>query len=516
MVRIVGLVFTLAMIVGAIGCGKTTAPRTEVMASVDAEAGVRSKTVHLKIVVRSGKNEKSLSERYNDIFPDKSGNKLIWPSELALVPQEGDEDHVYEVTATALNAKSKQVAMVRAISGYVKGNTVLLRLLLEDECLDEICGKGLTCRGGDCVDASVEVDDLPRYTPNAEGGGGSGGKSGATDAAADGGGTNADGGASATLSEACMHYAEATCEFGIRCNNEYIIHSYGTLLADCIDAYSHGMECEYAERLLGLPGSNIKPSTFDDCTAALRAASCDSTDDPYLTCFLFPPGDVANGYPCASGYQCSSSNCEDVSSSTCGTCAPPSFVVTRGQIGDACDWVTETHYVDCADDTSVICKDGVCTATASLGKSCSDAKPCAPTHHLTDPQLLCEKGVCVGYGVEGMPCLLYESTHYCRNGFYCKASTNTCTENRHIKIGQSCKPRADEVVDCPEGWCPCADTDNPDPVCLASPHDGEPCVTSKCGAPSSQRGCAPGLNCGADNTCEWQSSPLPPAGCSGS
>jgi hypothetical protein len=341
------------------------------------------------------------------------------------------------------------------------------------------------------------------------GDGGPGGGSGGT--TLDGGQTNADSGVSTTLVEACVHYLEASCEFGLRCQVEYYVHRYGSLLADCIDDLSHSMECDKADRMYGLPGSNVKPSSLDACSAALYAASCDSTD----SC-LPPPGNLSNGQPCASSFQCASSNCKDVHSNVCGTCASPEPKV-YGQIGEACGWVTSTKYVDCA-GTKVTCKDAVCTPTASRGQSCSDTVICAPTSGLTDPILLCENGICVGYGTEGMPCIAADPTPYCRNRFYCKAGTSTCTANRHVKIGESCQPLAGETVDCPDGWCPCPDASNPNPVCKASPHEGEPCVSSKCGPPASGSGCAAGLTCVGGTTCGWSSvsSWVPPTSCSGS
>jgi len=341
---------------------------------------------------------------------------------------------------------------------------------------------------------------------------GAGGTGGSGGGVTDGGGSNADAGASATLSEACVHFAEATCELATRCNLESITHSYGTVLSECIDAYSHSIQCDKADRIYGLPGSNILPSSFDSCASALSTASC-ATGNPFA--WTLPMGNLANNQPCASPYQCSSGYCKDVSSSACGTCAPTAPKV-YGQIGDACGWVTSTKYVYCP-DANATCKNGICTATVSLGESCSDTVVCASPVSLSDPQLLCENGVCVGYGTEGMPCFAPNPTPFCRNGFYCKASTNTCSANRHVKVGQSCLPLADEVVDCPDGWCPCPDASNPNPVCQANPHEGEPCVSSKCGPPASGSGCAPGLTCGTGSICQWFSLWIvPPTGCSGS
>jgi hypothetical protein len=69
-----------------------------------------------------------------------------------------------------MTANGDRVAVVRAISGYRDGKTLMLRLLFEDDCRDQVavCGATQTCRAGACVDANVGVASLETFKPGAE------------------------------------------------------------------------------------------------------------------------------------------------------------------------------------------------------------------------------------------------------------------------------------------------------------------------------------------------------------
>jgi len=153
------------ILVVATACGDTI-PRTQVMLVIDAESGVRSQTTDVQIVVRGGTGAMSQwQERL-----DRSltlGDGAEWPMEVSLTPLGGDASRVYEATATAMSADGDAVALVRAVSGYREGATLVLRLLFEDDCRSQVdaCSATQTCRAGACVDANVEVETLETFKP---------------------------------------------------------------------------------------------------------------------------------------------------------------------------------------------------------------------------------------------------------------------------------------------------------------------------------------------------------------
>ena len=146
-------------------CGDTL-PRTQVMLVIDAEPGVRAQTDEVQVVIRGGTGAMAQwQERLDRSFVP--GDNAEWPMELALLPLGDDASRVYEATATALSTSGDPVARVRAISGYRKGKTLVLRLLFEDVCRAQVavCGATQTCRAGACVDADVDAMSLDQFKP---------------------------------------------------------------------------------------------------------------------------------------------------------------------------------------------------------------------------------------------------------------------------------------------------------------------------------------------------------------
>ena len=165
-------------------CSGTIAA-TQIMAVIDAEPGVRAMTKSVHVLVRGGTGaEDTWTIRHDAVV---TMGTIAWPLEVALIPKSDDSERVYEVVATAINSSGDSIARVRAISGYVKGETRALRLLFEDSCLGkaDLCGAEETCSGGGCVDAHVDPASLEQFRP--------GGSTGVTpkDAGADAAGKGA-------------------------------------------------------------------------------------------------------------------------------------------------------------------------------------------------------------------------------------------------------------------------------------------------------------------------------------
>jgi hypothetical protein len=141
----------------ATGCGDKTVAATQVMVQLDAQPGVRSQTRDVLVHVRSAKDENT---KWEDRFDNKltpDNGRYRWPLQFALLPKADDATRVYEVTATALDDAGKELARVRAISGYKPHKTLLLSLRFDDACIGKVadCEETESCRAGQCVDAQV-------------------------------------------------------------------------------------------------------------------------------------------------------------------------------------------------------------------------------------------------------------------------------------------------------------------------------------------------------------------------
>jgi hypothetical protein len=151
------------LVVILLGCSKTLTP-TEVMVTVDAESGVRARTEQLHITVRGGQDKPGERAAYDRMFSSGAGD-LDWPHLTALAPASGDAGRVYEIVATALDRDGNVVAQVRAISSYVAGKQLALRLLLEDSCIAKTCSTSETCMKGNCVTAMRDPATLALFAP---------------------------------------------------------------------------------------------------------------------------------------------------------------------------------------------------------------------------------------------------------------------------------------------------------------------------------------------------------------
>ena len=141
----------------ASGCG---AKATQVIVILDAEPGVQLDSTQLHVVVQGGSGGTiSTGGPLDELLTPGMGTPADppYPFKLAIAPLGGDVSRSYSVTATALDGDTI-VAQARIIGGYVEGEVVTVRLVLEDACVGVICGEGLTCKAHVCVDARTGED----------------------------------------------------------------------------------------------------------------------------------------------------------------------------------------------------------------------------------------------------------------------------------------------------------------------------------------------------------------------
>lgn len=158
------LAAALGILAFACGC-KPDGVNTQVIARIDAEGGVRVMTRSLVVTVFGGEHRAELTS------PDAQVLRVVfdastWPRTVALAPLGRDPTRVYRVVAEAFadanpSGDAEPLARTVAISGYRAGETLLLDLVLRDDCLGVLCPEEQTCRRRACVDANVPIASLP-------------------------------------------------------------------------------------------------------------------------------------------------------------------------------------------------------------------------------------------------------------------------------------------------------------------------------------------------------------------
>ncbi|MDD9969165.1 MAG: hypothetical protein OXR73_23185 [Myxococcales bacterium] len=136
-------------------------PPTEVIIQLQAEPTVRSTVERVHVRLLSGSDGETRTERLDRDF---EGSELSWPVRLLVTPIGRDATRTYEIVASAYDGAS-EVARVRAISGFVDGQTRYLNLHFKADCRDVLCSAGQTCEGAVCVSAGVNAIALEKVGP---------------------------------------------------------------------------------------------------------------------------------------------------------------------------------------------------------------------------------------------------------------------------------------------------------------------------------------------------------------
>lgn len=141
------------------------------MLIVDADDVVRARSQSFVIRVLGGRERTELSCDDCEVYYEELPDEALLPQGLtiALAPDGDDWRRLYEASLTAYpepNAGGTPLATTRVISGYVRGETRVIRLFLEGSCIGVDCSDpDRTCRGGDCVQAFVPPDELDPFMP---------------------------------------------------------------------------------------------------------------------------------------------------------------------------------------------------------------------------------------------------------------------------------------------------------------------------------------------------------------
>ncbi len=425
----------LAVVGTVVGCSQNGA-NTQIMVTVDAEPGVQRVSRHLLMRVYGGARGTPQADLLMvQEFPFVVADGVGWPSVVALAPLDRDSTRIYRVEASAYdvgapNASSVPVATVRAISGYLPGQTLWLRLVLQDDCIGRTCADiQTTCEGGACVMAERPAESLPPWTADA----GPGRDGGAMDAPVDmrdvgldaRADTSIDGGACTAAgcddglactddfcgALGCDHLpVDARCEDGQECTDDVCDPTAGCLhppnAAGCDDGlFCNGLDhcdlgtcsghaslgacaplaCdEDTDRCLDCSTSADCPSpTFGSFSACTYASACDPSGTQSRIVRTFEclstvcvasdgPETRSCGTRSTEGVTCMASRCD-----TAGACSYPRTCATSGSAPETCHdfqcmggTCTDTFYASSAPCTrptdGIACDDGIACTSPDL------------------------------------------------------------------------------------------------------------------------------------------------------
>ncbi|MEM9067519.1 MAG: hypothetical protein AAGE52_03405 [Myxococcota bacterium] len=133
------LLVTVAALLAA--CGS----QTQVIVEVDADTTVQTRATQLRITISGEDGVENTADR----CLGEADGCLGVPFRIALAPKGNNPDRGWQVDLIALEGTTPFV--MRTVRGrYVRGETRIVTVRLEEPCVDVRCGDGETCIGGIC------------------------------------------------------------------------------------------------------------------------------------------------------------------------------------------------------------------------------------------------------------------------------------------------------------------------------------------------------------------------------
>ncbi|MCS6798083.1 MAG: hypothetical protein NZ898_06090 [Myxococcota bacterium] len=501
--------------------------RTQVMVSVDAEAGVRARARSLVVRVYGGPRASlGVPAQLAEEFPFPVSASEGWPRVVALAPLRNDPTRIYRVVAQAFDGPAgggELVAEVSAISGYLRGRVLWLRLLLQDACIGMRCDSPeLTCRDGACASARRDPGELPSWMGDAGAGGmDEGGVDAASDVTIDArdadrldaGLDGSDGGCTAT-----------SCDDGRPCNG--IERCVGGVCVpgdppDCADAFDCTIDVCDDEM-----GGCVHVPNHAACTAGPGGRCEPATGCQYELC---TPATCRDEPGACLRARCEGSRC--IRESTCGAmqqCCAGRCVARDCDDGNPCTTDSCDAVMGCRHEPNAFpCEDGdactvmdACVMGRCLGmsRSCDDGNPC--TDDRCDGTRGCTHTNNASACNDGDACTTGDR---CRDG-RCEGTprpcmdAHACTHDRCV--GGSCVHEPDSSR-CPPGqMCsPTAGCTTTDRCAGVDCNDGNVCTddfcdpaTGRCSSVPNADSCDDGNRCTVMDVCvdgECTGRPMP-------
>ena len=130
---------------------------TQVVAHIEAEAGVRSRAHALRVRV-FGLAEGS--EPYDE--RRRLGTEVQLPAHIPILPRGGDDGRRFRLLAELEDADGTVIATVSAEAGFTAGELREFWLRFDDACEGTRCPEDQSCSGGSCGPHCIEPAREPR------------------------------------------------------------------------------------------------------------------------------------------------------------------------------------------------------------------------------------------------------------------------------------------------------------------------------------------------------------------
>ncbi len=154
------IVLTACCLHGALlGACTPEEAETGLLVSLDAEPDVRQIASSLEVEV-AGRTDEMGWGLPHALRADVSGEDA-WPVRIAVEPAGRAEERGVQVTVRALDAGGRARLVTRAESRFLPGRWLLLRLVLQDSCLQVACPSEQGCRNGSCASPWQDPETLP-------------------------------------------------------------------------------------------------------------------------------------------------------------------------------------------------------------------------------------------------------------------------------------------------------------------------------------------------------------------
>ncbi|MCC7537591.1 MAG: putative metal-binding motif-containing protein, partial [Deltaproteobacteria bacterium] len=158
---------SLGLLCSALAAACSSDPRTQVIVRIEADPGVEARIERLHVVVENLQDPESPVELDRTVGIGEGDGETTLPAHVPLVPRFGDAERRFRVVAEALEGALPEggsaFARVEAESSYVRGETRVLVLRFEDDCIEVECNQGTTCRNGACRPSRVDPETLPPW-----------------------------------------------------------------------------------------------------------------------------------------------------------------------------------------------------------------------------------------------------------------------------------------------------------------------------------------------------------------
>lgn len=458
-------IVVLALGLGLVSCSDPEV--SQVIVRIEADPGVAAMTRSLEVQIDGGATRAAFS---NAETLTLDGND--YPRQIAIAPREDDPSRFYRVVARARRQAvddpvAETFAQAALIGTYVRGETRVVVLRLEDSCIDVPCGSTQHCTGAACTEPPIVEPEPP-----------------------DGGATD-------------MGMPDMGSDMGpVRCGED----------ADCDDGLDCTIDACTSGECANVPSNAACPAPSTICLRAI----C----DPAVGCTTEPrDGPCDNDMYCDGVDSCVDGVCTGgespcVGMSTCdeatdrctgcegnddctngemcvdGTCTCPGAAEDCGTPGDEdCDGRADCEDADCAGTScganGEVCGGGICACPESTelcalpgdedcsgaancadpvceGQTCAAGRICDSGSCVTDSFEICTNGVdddidgaidCEDSDCDGASCMVDGGMGTCVASMCEPACTPSGSEDDEAACSDSVDNDCDGVMDCMDSQC---------------------------------------------------------------